>query len=437
MRLKGVILLLAFTANMFGQNILTETDAVKQALEKSYSIKIAESQLQMATQNNTIGNAGMLPTVTGNASKNFNLNNTQIQFFDEKIPEINRRRVQNNTGNLGIGINWTLYDGMAMFIARDQLGTLQQLAHNNIRSGISNTIAQVLQVYYDVVRAERRMKNFKNGLLISGDRMKLAKDRYEVGQGSRVDYLSAQVDYNQDKTDVLAAEQNLANIKMTLNNLLQREPNLEFGIVDNIKVDSSLVLTQIKENMLLLNTDIKDMQLSKNLAELNYKISKAAQLPNVDLVGGYNFNNLNNGAGAPQSTKHSQLLALNYGLRATVNIFDGYNQKRRIQNAKINTEIAGYQDLDLRNQLTLLAERSYQNYRNALELVKLEIENYKIAHLNTEIAFERYRVGNSTAYELREVQRNAVAAETRLIETEYQAKINEIELKRLAGAFVK
>jgi outer membrane protein TolC len=126
----------------------------------------------------------------------------------------------------------------------------------------------------------------------------------------------------------------------------------------------------------------------------------------------------------------------NYGIRATINIFDGYNQKRKIQNAKINSEIAEMQLSDLKNNLVSALERTYFTYENALNLIKLENENYLIAKQNIDIAFDRYKVGFATSYELREVQRNAVAAETRLIEAKYNAKAAEIELIRLSGTLV-
>jgi outer membrane protein TolC len=43
---------------------------------------------------------------------------------------------------------------------------------------------------------------------------------------------------------------------------------------------------------------------------------------------------------------------------------------------------------------------------------------------------------SATSYELREVQRNAVAAETRLIEAKFAAKSAEIELIRLSGGIL-
>jgi outer membrane protein TolC len=88
---------------------------------------------------------------------------------------------------------------------------------------------------------------------------------------------------------------------------------------------------------------------------------------------------------------------------------------------------------DTKNQLIAAIERSYTAYENALNLISLETENYTIAKQNIDIAFDRFKIGIATSYELREVQRNAVAAETRLIEARYAAKSAEIELIRLSG----
>lgn len=431
-----VFCILFCSKSFFSQELLTPEEAVAIALDNNYSIKITKTRIKIAEANNTRGNAGQLPTVTGNVGKNYVVTNTQLEFFDENIPIINRKGVQNNTGNAGIGVVWTLFDGMGMFVAKDQLGTLKLLAENNAKAIINNMVAQVLSVYHDVVRGERRVENLKKGLEISNDRLKLSKDRYEVGQGSKVDFLSSQVDYNQDKSDLIAAEQAVNNTKMALNTLLVKVPSNAFTTVDSIRIDKMLDMESIKSDAKSTNPDVLQAKLNNSLADLDIKLQKAAQKPVVDFVTGYNFNSGNNGAGAPQSTKHSEFLSLNYGIRASINIFDGFNAKRRVENAKLNAEINKIQEKDLLIQLDLMVERSFQNYKNALELIKLESENYKIADLNTEIAFERYRVGNSTSYELREVQRNAVAAETRLIEAEFSAKINEIELNRLSGKFL-
>ncbi|MES2516856.1 MAG: TolC family protein [Bacteroidota bacterium] len=437
--MKYVLLLTVtcFVIHTQAQGILSLDEAVKISLENNYAIKIAKSNQKIADNNNTRGNAGMLPTVTGTVNKSYNISSVTIGLFDPALGAIERSGVPNNTGGVGINAVWTLYDGLGMFIARDRLRELQKTTTTQLESTLENSISLVSNAYYDIIRQSRRVNNLKQGLEISNDRLKLSRDRYEVGQGSKVDFLSAQVDFNEDRAALIAQEQALENSKITLNSLLIRSLQTEFVTNDTISYDKTLSLEVLREATLKQNPLLVLADQNKKLAEMDLKLQKSAQLPQVDLITGYNYNSSNNGAGAPQATKSLQSYAFNYGLRATVNIFDGYNQKRRIENAKIGQEIASLQEGDLRNQLNSALERTYLSYKNALELIKLETENYKIARQNIDIAFERYKVGNSAAYELREVQRNAVAAETRLIEAEFNAKITEIELLRLSSKILE
>jgi outer membrane protein len=433
MKYPLLLLIICFVVKTQAQGILTLNEAIKISLENNFSIKIAKSNQQIAQNNNTQGNAGMLPTVTGSINKNYVVSGVTIGLFDPKLDPIERSGVQDNTGGIGVNAIWTLYDGMGMFIARDRLRELQKTTVTQLESNLESSISQVSNVYYDIIRQSRRVKNLKQGLAISNDRLKLSRDRYEVGQGSKVDYLSSQVDYNEDKAALIAQEQGLENSKISLNSLLVRNLQTDFSVSDTISSDKNLSLESLREATLKQNPLLVLADQNKKLAEIDLKLQKSAQLPQIDLVTGYNYNTLNNGAGGSQTTKSLERFAFNYGIRASINIFDGYNQKRRIQNAKINQEITNLQEGDLRNQLNTALERTFLTYKNALELIKLETENYKIARQNIDIAFERYKVGNSTAYELREVQRNAVAAETRLIEAEFNAKITEIELLRLSS----
>lgn len=437
MKYPLLILLILFVFNLNAQEILTLDEAIKISLENNYSIKIAKSNQKIAINNNTSGNAGMLPTLTGSATKNYNISGVTINLFDPNLPAIERSNVANNTSGTGVNAIWTVYDGLGMFIARDRLRELQKSSVTQIESTLESTIAQVSNAYYDIIRQSRRVKNLKQGLSISNDRLKLSRDRYEVGQGSKVDFLSAQVDYNEDKAALIAQELALESSKINLNSLLIRNLQTDFLTNDSISSDKNLSLESLREATLKQNPNLILAEQNKRFAEYDLKLQKAAQYPQIDIITGYNFNSANNGAGAPQATKSIQNFAFNYGIRATINIFDGYNQKRKIQNAKIGQEITIFQEGDLRNQLNTAIERTFLSYKNTLELIKLETENYKIASQNIDIAFERYKVGNSTSYELREVQRNAVAAETRLIEAEFNAKITEIELLRLSSKILE
>ena len=413
------------------QQVLTLEDAIQQGISKQYSIQISRQRERIAANENTLGNAGFLPTVTGTASKNYTISGLDQSFFGGLRPPLVQSGVNSNSGNAGVVMAWTLYDGQGMFILRDRFKELQNLGAKQTETNIENLIALISSTYYDLIRQNLRVNNFKKGLEISNDRLKLAKDRYEVGQGSKVDYYSAQVDYNEDKALLIAQEQSFTNTKIGFNTILIKDYKSDFQINTNIDLLPKLKLGELKMSALSQNPNLISAILSKKISDLDTKSLQSQQKPQIDLLAGYAMNNVANGAGFGVEKGSSDVF--NYGLRATINIFDGYNQKRRVQNAKINAEIAAIQIEDLKNALLSSLERTYVTYENSMNLIQLETENYTIAKQNIDIAFDRFKVGIATSYELRELQRNAVAAETRLIEAKFAAKSAEIELIRLSG----
>ena len=418
-------------SSVSAQKLLSLEESIQLGLQNHYSIQISKKREKQALNDNTPGNAGFLPTITGTLNKNYTISGLDQEFFGGLRAPLIQSGVNSNSGNAGLAMVWTLYDGKGMFILRDRFKELQNLGAKQTETVIENLISLISSSYYDLIRQNLRVNNFKKGLEISNDRLKLAKDRYEVGQGSKVDYYSAQVDYNEDKALLIAQEQSYLNTKISYNTLLVRDHQEDFNVDSKIDLLPKLNLPELKEFALKQNPTLISALLNKKIADLDTKNIQSLQMPQIDLLAGYNLSQVNNGAGFGVQKGSSDVL--NYGLRASINIFDGYNQKRRVQNAKINAEIAQLQIDDLKNSLIATLEKAFVTYENALNLISLETENYAIAKQNIDIAFDRFKVGIATSYELREVQRNAVSAETRLIETKFAAKAAEIELIRLSG----
>ena len=426
-----IILFTFFYSSVSAQKLLSLEESIQLGLQNHYSIQISKKRELQALNDNTPGNAGFLPTITGTLNKSYTISGLDQEFFGGLRAPLVQSGVNSNSSNGGVAMVWTLYDGKGMFILRDRFKELQNLGAKQTETAIENLISLISSSYYDLIRQNLRVNNFKKGLEISNDRLKLAKDRYEVGQGSKVDYYSAQVDYNEDKALLIAQEQSYLNTKISYNTLLVRNHQEEFNVDSKIDLLPKLNLPELKEFALKQNPTLISALLTKKITDLDTKSIQSLQMPQIDLLAGFNMSQVNNGAGFGVQRGTSDVL--NYGLRATINIFDGYNQKRRVQNAKINAEIAQLQIDDLKNALTSTLERAFVTYENALNLISLETENYAIAKQNIDIAFDRFKVGIATSYELREVQRNAVSAETRLIETKFAAKAAEIELIRLSG----
>ncbi|WP_080054926.1 TolC family protein [Spirosoma aerolatum] len=415
--------------------LLTLQQAVDQAVSKNYQIHINRSQEEIARNNYSKGNAGYLPSLTFNGNSNGSLQSFRQTTIGNLQPPREGSGIFNRTSNLGVNLNYTIFNGYYRRSFYSQLEQLLKISTVNTRANVEATIASVTTSYYDVVRQLRRLITFSQALDISRERLELARANYEVGTRSKVDFLSAQVDYNTDSAALLSQEQALRNAKIILNNLLIRDPQTEFSVRDTIVAHPNLQLAPLQESLNANNPLLAAAVLNRAFADLNVQLANSAQLPLVTAQTGYNYQFIDNQGGFGVATGRTS--AITYNVVASIPIFNGYNLKRQIQNAKVNTIIAQDQESNQRLQLITALNQTYQAYQNSLRILNLEVLNNQLANQNVEIAYDRYRIGNSTFVEFRDVQRTSVDAQTRLIEAEYTAKATEIELLRLSSTITQ
>ena len=176
------------------------------------------------------------------------------------------------------------------------------------------------------------------------------------------------------------------------------------------------------------------------MATYDRKLVRASRFPQVGLISGYGLNRNVNGAaffGSQLVTNTGRTYGLNYGLVASMPIFDGFNRRRLEQNARIGEEQSQLQLGQTQLQIDADGEQAYARYQNRLQLLDLEEANILLARQNVAIALERYRLGLLTPLVLREAQRTQLDAEVRLLDIRFQAKQAETVLRRLSGGLVQ
>ena len=85
--------------------------------------------------------------------------------------------------------------------------------------------------------------------------------------------------------------------------------------------------------------------------------------------------------------------------------------------------------LDLQADLTTC----YQTYTTNISLLALQQENLSIAQRNYQSALQRYKLGDLSGLDLRQVQKSLIDAEERVLQAEYDAKMCEITLLLISG----
>ncbi|MCG9792732.1 TolC family protein [Flavobacterium algicola] len=421
-----VIFLSAFALQ--AQQTLSIEDAIKIALKNNYEIQIASNNLKVDSENNTAGNAGMLPIVTASIIDNNNIQNLSQTRSDGTVNSLNNGK--SNSLNYGIGLDWTIFDGMKMFARRDQLKELQKLGESQLKWTIITKIGDVYSTYYDIVQQQQQLVALDSTIIISLQRLDLAQNRFTIGKASKLEVLNAQVDLNTDKVLQLKQKVIISNTKVLLNQILARDATIDFTTNNIFKVDTSLKLEDLSSLAKKQNPELQAQIINKKITELQLKQVKSSRYPTVAVRSGYNFVDTQSSLGF---TTQSSAKGLNYGFSASLNLFDGLAQNRNEKIANLALDNANIQidqqELALETQLTM----AYQTYLTNLELITLEETNESIAKKNLEITLDKFRIGTITTLEFRTAQLNYVNAIVRFTNAQYQAKLSEISLKELSG----
>lgn len=420
--------LVQFPILLFAQEILTSEQAIKIALENNYSIRIARNQAEISSNNVTYGNAGFMPSVDLNVSQNNNIQNSKQEFLSGQDNE--KENAKSSSFNLSGVFNWTLFDGLEMFTNYEKLKELEAMGELAARVVIERTIVSVLSSYYDLVRQKQRLQVIDKTISISEERIRLAEEKFQLGAASRLEILQAQVDYNADRSDQLNSEEIFRTSKIRLNNLLARDIALDFDVEDTIDTVSMPAWKDVYDIAMANNTYLQMNNIDTRLTSLELRSLNARRMPRLNANMGYSYLKSESEAGF---MKTNQTSGINYGLSVGWNIFNGFNLNRQIANARIMKENAEIELMDFRSTLHTDLMATYLSLQSKKQLVDFESLNLEVADRNLAIAMERFRLGELSGFELREAQKNYLAAESRLITARYQAKIVEIDMNEITG----
>jgi outer membrane protein TolC len=414
----------------FGQSqeILTLKEAIEIGLDKNFEIKISKNNQEIATTNAAIGNAGMLPTLTGNINDNNSVTKSTQTRADGVTNELNNAR--NNNLNYGVNLNWTVFDGFRMFARYDQLKTLNLQSEAELQMVVLTKVSDIAETYYNIVQQQEQLNAIDTAIVISKQRYDLATNRYTIGRAPKLEVLNAEVDCNTDKSNFAKQKELLLNSKTVLNQIIGRDVTTPFVTVAQFNFDKTLVLADILNLSEKQNPQLKAQILNKEIAELELKQVKANRYPTINILSGYTISETQSSLGFLSQSSNK---GFNYGFTATLNLFDGFAQKRNEKIAKIlieNSKIAiDQQEQNLKSAIIT----TYQSYLTNTELTEIEGKNEVIAKQNLDITLAKYKIGTLTTVEFRAAQLNYVNAKVRFSNSKYLAKLSEITLQALAG----
>lgn len=423
-----IYILLLLSSNIQAQQTLTLEEAVQIGLENNYGLQISRNLQIEAENNRSLGNAGFLPMVDLTGSRTESIDDSEFRSADG-TGSTNEGARSTNT-NASLNLNWTVFDGLTSFARYDRLGLLKEISDEQLRFDMEYMVSQIALSFFNVIRISEQMKVLENNIDVSLERIEIEETKVDLGSGSEYDLLQARSDLNADRAAFIRERNQLNEAKITLNELLSRDPRTDFEVTTEIDVNRFLPEEELFDQLMKENAELAIARFENEVSQLEIREVQGERYPQISLTSGYSFNRSENDGGFFQ---FNETTGFSVGVTARVNIFNGFNLNRRVQNAQIRKKNA---ELNLEAQKLRLEsdfQAIYRTYQNSIELVDLEEDNLANAEETLDIALERFRLGSISSLEFREAQRTFLAAENRLINAKFEAKVAETELLQLTG----
>lgn len=418
------LIILSFT--MQAQSVLTLKEAIALGLKNNDNIAISKLNENIDNMQVYKANVGWTPRLDWNLNFNGSVNNVNQEFFDGR--NINRfgRTISPNTN---VTVNYPLYDGGRM---KTQLQLLMEAGKrtNIMTKSIAEQVEDNIIITYFAISRQQATLTFLNSLIkYYQERQTITEQRWQIGRGSKLDYLQSQNDLNTQLAAIKGAEIEFKNLKIQLNLLINRAPDNQFEVEE---FTQSIELYTFDASLKNAEDNSEDLAMIEQDLTINALRVKEIQLTNKPRIGvfsslGYSLSNTNAGL-----ILLNQNLGFNGGFTATWNLFDGGNIKKQTEISKYRSKIL-FKQRDLINQnIKSALSLAFNQWTSFKEMLLLEESNKKLAEENLTIAQEKFKLGASTVLEVNDAQQRYDSAVNRYLATLYNVKFAALDIERLS-----
>ena len=412
------------------QENLSLAGAIKKGLENNYQIKITESSLEIAKNNNSWGQAGLFPSLS--------LNAFQSNRYDEGPNQLTGVVQEYNTNILSpaISMNWLLFGGFAVQMSKKNLALLEENSESTTALVVENTIQAIILAYYKVLMEEEKLDILEVIMTLSRDRFNYMQAKKDLGSAVTYDVLQAQNAYLSDSSTFLLQQMAVRTANMNLNLLMAGDAKTIYSLSDEFSnAESTFSFDDLSNNMFANNKTLQNQYINQQLLKNNIKLSQSGLYPSLSMSSGYDF--------ASSRLKYKGLDAItgdaydyyvNFSLN--FNLFNGGKTRRAIANARITEDIGNLQLDELKQSMQIQLTTQYDLYNIRKQLLSVAQENIKSTKLNLDISEEKFKAGAINSFNLRDIQLLFLNTAFRELEARYNLVQSKTDLLRMSGGII-
>ena len=414
---------------------ISPDEAVRVALSKNSSTRLSEESVKSAEASVKSSRKGLLPTVDLSLSRYYT-------YGDEysRSQSGARTDIDNDLGHsdaFQLAVNYTVFNGFGDISNLRASKALVESYRAELRSVRETLAASVLVAYLDAVMAKASLELSDSNLSVSQARRELYKNRLAAGSATRLDCISAQMDFASDSASNLLRRSALSASIRTLDELLGGGSVQDVSdIQDSFEIDREPYwktpdgLETAKRRALESNAELFSAKASWNYAQVNRKTANSSLFPKLDLHGSLNATASASEKGNPEKSNQEYFRV---GAALSWNIFNGLADDAKMETAKIAERTAQIQMEKVRLNVETRVANAVDAHLRALESLEVAEGNDSLAFEMLSLGRERLKEGRITNFEFRETQSQWRSAREALLSAKVAAAKAEIQVRLLTG----
>ncbi len=426
---KGLVVLMALTSiGVHAQKQWTLKDCIDYAMQNNITLKQAVLKKQSATEDRKQTKAALLPSLTATTN--------QSLAYSPWMEGVNVKK-GSYSGTYGINAQWTVWNGGQNTNALKQNTLTEQQAELSAQETANSIQERIAQLYVQILYMNEAIEVNRQSLEASKKNEERGKTMLEIGKMSKADLAQLTAQRATDEYNLVAAQSNLADYKLSLKQLLEITDDPTFDIAMPTASDEQALaaipaLQNVYEQALLTRPEIKSQELAITKSELQIKAAKGGYMPTVSVTGGVGTSTSSrndNSWGDQMKTNFDATV----GLGVSIPLIDGRKNKTAVNKAKIQREQALLSQLDARKELYTTIEGFWldaQSNQQKFRAAKVSVDSEQLSY---DLLSEQFQLGLKNIVELMNGKTNLLQAQQNKLQSKYTTILNIQLLKFYQG----
>ncbi len=302
----------------------------------------------------------------------------------------------------------------------------------DVRTVESRVAHDVALAYYDLLLAHERLVVLGTERAARERQLRHVKDRLELEDATRLDFLSAQVALANLRPEILAAENVLAVARARLNETLGRP------LTEPVEPGESLALPdplpQVPEAVELLEwagatrPELLRFTLTRQVLELAEGVTRADTLPEIKANASFGVSSFD-----VANLEDLSFRSWSVGVNLTWTLFDGFKTSSTIGRLRSQGRQSELEEEAFRARLARQLEQAVGEWQRGLEAVRVAGLAVELAREAERVTEETFRWGAATVLQILEAERAVRQAELTRVQAQHVTVTALADMKYLLG----